>query len=83
MRAYDDGLEPVSLGEVRVVRRTDKAVLFDGDELDDALWVPNSCIHDDSEVWGNDPATGETDSPLFGELVVKKWWARKENLTDE
>jgi len=44
------------------------SVLFDveGEEL----WVPEKCIHDDSDVWGD----SKDDS---GTLVVRLWWAKK------
>jgi hypothetical protein len=43
-------------------------VLFDveGEEI----WVPEKCIHEDSDVWWNskDPS---------GALIVRLWWAKK------
>lgn len=34
-------------------------------------WVPQSVVHDDSEVW----KVGQ-----FGKLVLKGWWAEKQGL---
>ncbi len=52
------------------IAATDKAVLC---ELDDGTqhWVPQSQIHEDSEVWKR----GDT-----GTLVVTQWWAEKQGL---
>lgn len=57
--------EPARIGEAKVLRVTDKALLVDleGEEV----WVPRSVIHDDSEVYSE--KNGE------GELVVALWWA--------
>lgn len=45
-----------------------KSVLFDveGEEM----WVPEKCIHDNSDVW----CDSEDDS---GTLVVRLWWAQQ------
>ena len=55
---------------VTAIAATDKAVLC---ELDDGgqHWVPQSQIHEDSEVWKR----GDT-----GTLVVTQWWAEKQGL---
>lgn len=41
---------------------------IDGDEY----WIPNSQVHDDSEVWRK----GDE-----GELVITDWWAEKKGLS--
>ena len=61
-------------GCVVVIKQTDKAVLCkptddSAEGGDEAFWVPQSQIHEDSEVWK------EGDE---GELVVSGWYARKE-----
>ena len=63
--------EGTSLGDCRVVRETDKALLVELEDTGEELWVPRSLIHDDSEVW----AEGQT-----GELVVAAWWAEQSGL---
>lgn len=65
----DSADEPVQFDNVVGMHATDRAlkVLMDGKEL----WVPQSVITDDSEVYG----IGHT-----GRLEVKGWWARKEGL---
>ena len=57
--------------EVRAtaVRATEKALLVDIDGNE--MWIPQSVIHDDSEVYEE----GDT-----GLLVVKGWWAQKQGL---
>lgn len=59
--------DPVHIDDVECIRQTDKAilVLIDGEEK----WIPQSVIHDDSEVWKK----GDE-----GELVVQGWFAEKE-----
>ena len=68
--------EGVSLGEVEVIRETEKAILvrFDDDdpEREQQRWIPKSVVHDDSEVWSNDHGEGE--------LIVKEWWAEANGL---
>lgn len=57
------------MGTVRLLNSTDKAVLVEL-ESGDELWVPNSVIHDDSEIYVG-VQQGEV-----GELYVHDWWAR-------
>lgn len=64
MRRNDNGREPFLMGEVLVVRTTDKALLVEIDE--DEVWIPKSVIHEDSDVRDN----GDE-----GDLVVQLWWA--------
>ena len=62
-----------SLGTAHAQRDTGKALLVECEDLGDTIWVPHSCIHDDSEVF-------DADNNADGELVVLEWWARKEGL---
>jgi hypothetical protein len=63
----DSGNDPHALGEGKITRETDKAVLACiGDQ---EFWIPKSCIHDDSEAFSMKNAEGT--------IVVKKWWAEK------
>lgn len=69
MPRYDDnGSDPCDLGTVKVVAESEKAIKVTNE--DDSFWVPKSVVHDDSEVWKNEDE---------GKLVVKQWWAEKEN----
>lgn len=75
MRRYrkdDDGHEPVRVAEVQCTKQTERAILcvIEGEDV----WVPQSLVHDDSEVYRQ----GD-----FGTLIVPKWFARKNGLTDE
>jgi len=65
------GDEDVVRVDARIIRATEKAVLAVID--DEEVWIPQSVIHDDSDVWqeGDD-----------GELVIQGWWARKTGLGD-
>lgn len=72
MSSNYEGNSPFSLGHANVVNETEKAVLFHVDDLDRGLWVPKSVIHDNSETWDS-----ENDD---GELVVRQWWAEKNQL---
>ena len=67
--------EGYNLGEVKVVRTTDGAILVKDGDLDDETWIPKSVVHDDSEIYGN-PDIGEQ-----GEMIVETWFARKEGWT--
>lgn len=65
--------KPFSMGDAERLRthRNDEGkmkVLFDveGEEM----WVPESCIHEDSDVW----CDSRDES---GTLVVRLWWAKK------
>jgi hypothetical protein len=62
---------PVSMGNVKVRRETEKAILVDigGQEI----WIPQSAVHDDSEAW----KYGDC-----GKLVVCTWFARKKGWVD-
>lgn len=51
------------------VRTTDKAILVRADEFDEPVWIPQSQVHEDSEVW----KLGQT-----GDLVVTEWFAEKQ-----
>lgn len=65
--------EPYNMGDAERIR-THKgdsgkvSVLFnvEGEEL----WIPESCIHEDSDVWCDSKESA-------GTLVVRAWWAKK------
>jgi hypothetical protein len=59
------------LGKGECIAETPKAVLVRYDK-EQKLWVPKSCLHDDSEVFEK----GGT-----GHIIVKFWWADKQGLT--
>lgn len=65
----DSGSEPCTLGDGKIIRETDKAVLACINDKE--IWVPKSCIHDDSEAYSS--VEGENE----GTIVVKQWWAEK------
>lgn len=66
----DEGTE---IGKGKCVRATAKAILVEL-ERGKAVWIPNSCVHDNSEVY----EVGEEGNE--GTVVVKTWWAEKEGL---
>ena len=55
--------------DVTCVAETEKAICVEGPLLDEALWVPQSQVDEDSEVWER----GQS-----GDLLVTEWWARKQ-----
>lgn len=65
-RQNDSGSEAHAMGQGKCKRDTEKALLITIDDKD--VWVPKSCVHDDSEVY----EVGHE-----GEVVVKRWWAEK------
>lgn len=60
------GEMPYALPSGKIVRATEKAILYEYDG--ESIWVPQSVVHDDSEIWKKDEE---------GVLKVKSWWARK------
>lgn len=65
----DSGSEPCTLGDGKIIRETEKAVLARiGDK---EIWIPKSCVHDDSEAYS------AADDQNEGTIVVKRWWAEK------
>jgi hypothetical protein len=70
-RQSDDS--KVSLGLAKIIASTDKAIRVILDSDGKAYWIPESVVHDDSEVFrGCDGA---------GDLVVQSWWSEKEGLS--
>ena len=67
--------DSVNLGVGVCTRASPKAILV---ELDDdpggQHWIPQSQVHDDSEVY----AKGHE-----GDVVVSGWWAKKNGFGDE
>jgi hypothetical protein len=64
----DSGNEPHTLGDGKIARETDKAFLIKIGERE--IWVPKSCVHDDSEVFSAENNEGT--------VIVKHWWSEKE-----
>ena len=66
------GGEPVEFDDCECRRETAMAplVCIDGREI----WVPESVVHDDSEVF-------DADDNASDKFVVKEWWATREGLT--
>lgn len=63
----DGGNDPYELGDGKITRETDKAVLAKiGDK---EIWIPKSCVHDDSEAFSLQSSEGS--------IIVKRWWAEK------
>jgi len=63
--------DPVYLDECECLKETDKALLVEIPDLGDEIWIPKSCVHDDSEVYREDDR---------GTLAVVQWWADQEGL---
>ena len=60
----------VRFADCTAVHATAKALLVDVPDLGE-LWVPQSVIDDESEVF---------EAGHEGELILKEWWANKEGL---
>ena len=56
--------------QVTLRAKTDKAILVVDDE-DNEVWIPESQIDDDSEIWSSSEVGDE------GKLVIPEWLARK------
>ena len=63
--------EYVSVGNVTVLRATEKALLCRIEDDDREIWIPRSQIAEESEV---------EDEGDEGELFVSEWFARQEGL---
>lgn len=65
--------DTVSFDDVTVVRSSDKALLVSIPEHDDGkpIWIPQSHIHDDSEVYKEGTS---------GTLVISEWIATEKGL---
>lgn len=57
-----------SIGDAECTAETPKAILVDAPDFDEPEWIPQSQVHEDSEVY----KMGTT-----GTLVVSDWWAEK------
>jgi hypothetical protein len=60
--------EPISVGVVRCIQESSKAIRVVGIEGEGPVWIPQSCVHDNSEVWKR----GQE-----GNLVVVEWFAEE------
>lgn len=65
--AFDDATD---LGDSECIQQTERAVLC-LTEAGDEVWIPKTCLHDDSEVY---------EKGHKGKLIVKAWWAAREGL---
>jgi hypothetical protein len=54
--------------DAEAIHDTGKALLIRAPSLDGEIWIPQSQIHDDSEIWKANQK---------GDLVVKEWFAEK------
>jgi hypothetical protein len=63
----------ISLGKGKCTGRSRSGLALRVELANETRWIPNSMIHDDSEVFapGNE-----------GNVVVNGWWADKEGLSD-
>lgn len=67
---------PLPLGKARSHRSTDKAILVTlADESPKQRWVPQDCIHDDSDVF----EAGQTGTLV---IVEGSWWAKAQGFSD-
>jgi hypothetical protein len=73
MQSRESEYAKVSLGKAKIIASTDRAIRVILDSDGKAYWIPESVVHDDSEVFrGCDGA---------GDLVVQSWWSEKEGLS--
>ena len=64
--------DKVSLGRAVISKQTAKA-LYVVTEEHGSFWIPQSVIHDNSDVWD------EEKGPM-GELIIKSWYAREKGF---
>lgn len=78
-RSDDESSEAFRVGAARVIGSTEKALrvrFSEGALVAGETWIPRSVIHDDSEVY-------DALNNASGELVVVRWFARKEGWESE
>ena len=61
----------VRFEDCKCLHDSGKALLVTVPDLDEDVWIPQSQIHDDSEVF-------DAEENSVGTLVVKRWFAEKE-----
>lgn len=68
---HDD--EGISIGEAICVRETEKSIFvqMDPGKRSEHHWIPQSQVHDDSDVW----KVGQR-----GQLIIKRWWAEEKGF---
>lgn len=81
MTRFDDGGdEPFCVGAGRVTASTLKALCVKLEPTSvlgfKEIWIPRSVIHDDSEIY-------DAFNNGSGQLVVKRWFARREGWESE
>jgi len=64
---------PYRLENAKAVGATDKGIWVQADDLDDEVFVPDSQIDEDSEVYKKGTE---------GTLIVTDWFARKKDWSD-
>ena len=62
---------PVSIDDCECIRATERAILCSIGDTGKELWIPQSLVQDESEVYRH----GDT-----GTLVIPAWFARKNGL---
>ncbi len=67
----DDDNELVAVEDCRCIQATAKAIRIKHDSIAWSVWIPQSQIHDDSEVY-----KPNTD----GTLIIPRWVAERNNL---
>lgn len=60
---------PIPIENAKCIKDTGKAILVEAPEFDEPQWIPQSQVHEDSEVYG------EGDE---GCLIITDWWAAKQ-----
>lgn len=68
--AEEDNDTPFAVIDATIVKMTKNAVLIRAPRFEVDIWIPQSVVHDDSEVF-DDKHAGP------GKLCVKTWYAEK------
>lgn len=61
-------------GDARIIRESPSGKAWLIDIEGETMWIPKSGVHDDSEVWKDEPGYNE------GTLILEGWIARKKGL---
>ena len=75
MSRNPEDFEPIDVGEIRVLNKTDKALLVSAlAGRPERVWIPVSQISDESEI------DGGSDKEDEGTLVIPRWLAEEKGF---
>ena len=68
------GADTHKIEDSRVVRATRSAILVVAPDLEGEVWIPQSQVHDDSDVYDDEDNAGPGDLVVSGWLADQRGW---------